>query len=93
MLIGAFAALWIGMIPVILVNALLCRFVDRHSPLHVILILPATLILLAGGATWFKHLFTKECFWDISQTKILSFKTCLHPPPANLVIGAGVGYR
>jgi hypothetical protein len=69
MLVGAFAALWIGAIPMLLAVAIMSRFVGRHSPLLGIITVPSTLMLLAYGATWFKHLFYKGMLWGYRPDK------------------------
>jgi hypothetical protein len=57
MLVGAFAALWIGILPLALVSGVVRHFVGRNSLFEQMLILPSVLLLMAYGATWFKRLF------------------------------------
>jgi hypothetical protein len=57
MLVGAFAALWIGVIPLAMIRDFLRHFVGDRSPLLAIPYLLFTLPIAAYGATWFKRLF------------------------------------
>jgi hypothetical protein len=69
MVVGALAVLWIGMIPIVLIGALVGRFTGSHSPIVTMFILPPTLIIPACGATWFKHLFYKGMLWGYRPDK------------------------
>jgi hypothetical protein len=73
MVIGALAALWIAMLPTLFVFASLIRLVGRHNPMTAMTttaaVLVVTLVSMAYGATWFKHLFYKGMLWGYRPDK------------------------
>jgi hypothetical protein len=73
MVIGALVALWIAMLPTQLVIAVLIRLVGIHNPITPMIttaaVLVITLVSMAYGATWFKHLFYKGMLWGYRADK------------------------
>lgn len=69
MLIGAFAALWIAIIPIDLATAIVIRFAGRHNPATAIPAVGLSLPAMALGATWFKKLFYGGMLWGYKPDK------------------------
>jgi hypothetical protein len=62
MLVGAFAGLWLGTIPMMILRAVLLHFLPRTNPIvEGIGIL--LFIFVAMGASWFKRLFYGGMLW------------------------------
>jgi hypothetical protein len=69
MLVGALAALWIGIIPMGFGDALVYRFVGHNRIFQAIPEVALGLIIPAYGATWFRHLFYKGMLWGYRPDK------------------------
>lgn len=71
MVIGALGFFGIACLPIDVIAAIIAHFVGIHSSLVAMAVLPLTLISMAYGATWFKHLFYRGLLWGYKPDKSL----------------------
>ena len=69
MTIGAFAALWLAVIPMEVCRGVLVRILGKSNPMTLAPVMVLTLVALAGGAQWFRKLFYSGMLWGYRSDK------------------------